>query len=366
MSERVTLRIGREDFDGWESVSISGGIERASSDFALSITERFPGEVNPSRIYPGDACEILIGTDRLITGYVDAVQPSYDSASHTIAASGRSKTGDLVDCSVVDRESFRNLDIEQIAERMAAPYGVIVVAEEDVGTKIPKFRVQRGEPVWDAIERAARTKGLLVTDDTQGRLVLTRAGNQVATDALVYGANILKGSANFNASERFSEYICRGQRAGTDDDFGAATVNQAQSEPDVEVTRRRVLVIDAEGRGDRDSCRARAAWEAATRAAKAAEATYTVRGWRQSDGLLWAPNQLVQTTDPLIGVDGQLLIVERTFTLDDTGGEITTLLVGPPDGYLLFTPPERKKLRRTAVFPIASGTAAQRVPVNVI
>jgi hypothetical protein len=41
----------------------------------------------------------------------------------------------------------------------------------------------------------------------------------------------------------------------------------------------------------------------------------------------------------MLVVDTELLIVERTFGLTNQGGEITTLRLGPPDGYRLIKGP---------------------------
>lgn len=341
MTERVRLRIRSQDFDGWESVSIGSGIERAASDFALSVTERFPGEPNPARIFPTDPCEILIGDDLVMTGFVDKVEPSYDARSHTIAVSGRSKTQDLIDCSITERRGFENRRIDQIAQAIADEYNVSVEVQEVLEDIIPRFRTQKGETPFEAIERLARTFGLLVTDNRFGQLVLTRGASLAATDSLITSENVLSASASYDASQRYSQIIVRGQRFGSDDDYGRSLFGATVEELDTEVPRRRALIVDAESLGNVCTFRQRAQWEAAARAARAASFTYTVQGWRQSDGELWTPNQRVNVADKLIGIDTELLIVERTFELDNSRGMTTTLQLGVPEAYQLVVPGKR-------------------------
>ncbi|UVO19116.1 hypothetical protein KN217_05230 [Stutzerimonas stutzeri] len=96
--------------------------------------------------------------------------------------------------------------------------------------------------MFESIDRLITQKALLATEDGEGQQILTRAGRLRAGTALDTGMNILTGSASLDFKERFSEYICKGQRAGNDQGFGAAVVQSAAS-----VTRRRVIELRAEG-----------------------------------------------------------------------------------------------------------------------
>jgi len=95
----VRLLINGQTYAGWISVRVSAGIERQARDFALEATDRWPGQTDiPRRIQPGDACQLYLGADLVLTGYVDATPIRYDGTSVSVAVRGRSKTADLVDC----------------------------------------------------------------------------------------------------------------------------------------------------------------------------------------------------------------------------------------------------------------------------
>ncbi|MNJ69299.1 phage late control protein GPD [compost metagenome] len=91
----------------------------------------------------------------------------------------------------------------------------------------------------------------------------------------------------------------------------------------------------------------RANWERGNRMGKALQATYTVQGWRQSNGALWRHNTVVRVIDPLIGFDRDMLIAEVTYSLNDQG-TTTTLVVGPPEGFEPepSDPLKRRKLKK--------------------
>lgn len=370
-ADRVTLLVNGVDYGGWKSVRIGAGIERQARDFELAVTDRWPGSDIPRRVAPGDLCRVRIGSDLVLTGYVDSTPISHDGSTVTISIKGRSKTADLVDCSaIVEPGQFKGRTVQQIAAELATPYGIEVVAAVDTGAAIADHQIQQGETAFESIDRLLKLRALLSTDDAEGRLILTRAGSARAATDLVVGQNVLTGSADLDFKDRFSEYRVKGQRtaevaASSDDeeddddadgsdasgpdiaaltDSAAATTQVLSTHTDSGVTRRRVLVIVADGQPDGATARDRARWEAAYRAGKSYEAMYTVQGWRQAGGQLWLPNQLVRVKDPIIGFDLDMLIAEVTFSLSESG-TTTTLKVAPKAAYELLpeTPGKKKK-----------------------
>ncbi|MGY0794337.1 phage baseplate assembly protein [Azospirillum argentinense] len=362
----VRLLVNGTDFGGWKSVRIAAGLDRQARDFELSVTDRWPGSDVPRRIAPGDACQVFIGADLVLTGFVDATPISYDADTVTVGVKGRSKTADLVDCSAIHEPGqFKGRKVDQIATELAAPYGVAVLAAVDTGAPIADHQVQQGESVFESIDRLLKLRALLSTDDAEGRLVLTRAATARAATDLVVGENILTGSADLDCKDRFSEYRIKGQRAadGDDDDGGdedggpdigallgaAAPTSQVVAvQADTAIRRRRVLVIVADGQPDGGTARERARWEAAHRAGKSFEATYTVQGWRQGDGRLWVPNALVRVRDPVIGFDVDMLVSAVSYSLSEAGS-VTTLTVAPQAAYELLPEPPKAKGKKGAV-----------------
>jgi prophage tail gpP-like protein len=348
---RVRLVVNGAEYGGWKEVEITAGIDRQARDFDLSVTDRWPGSDLARRIAPGDECRVYIGADQVLTGYVDATPISYDAKAITVGIRGRSRTADLVDCSAIHEPGqWQGRKVEQIAADLAQPYGVQVLTAADTGPPIADHQIQQGETVFESIDRMLKLRALLSTDDAHGRLVLTRAGTDRAATGLVVGENVLSGSAGLDFKDRFAEYIVKGQRAATDDDWltgdgedaeldeapAAAAVSQVEAQqPDTGIARTRKMVIIADGQPDGGTARDRARWEAAHRAGRSYQATYTVQGWRQGDGRLWIPNQLVRVRDPIIGFDMHMLIAEVTYSLSDAGS-IATLTVAPRAAYELL------------------------------
>jgi len=380
----VRLLVKGQEYGGWKSVRIEAGIERQARSFDLEVTDRWPGQTDiPRRIQPGDPCQVYIGEDLVMTGYVDATPIRYDGKTIGVGVKGRSKTADLVDCCPIEAgkstaakrsdggawkevvgpdgkrsavvtappkaaTQWRHQKMESIAAALAAPYGVRVIAEVDTGKVIPDHQVQIGETVFESIDRMMRLRHVLSTDNEKGDLVFIDPGSTgTAGTALELGNNILSASTELDYKGVFSEYIVKGQRAGSDEQYGADVAEEEGSADDYGPTtltgdtatatdarakRRRVLVIKQSGQADDGTCKERAEYERAHRAAKALQTSYTLSGWRQGDGRLWIPNLLVRVRDPVIGFDTDMLIAETAWILDGEGMR-TEIKVGPPDGY---------------------------------
>ncbi len=359
----VTLRVNGRNFAGWQGVAITRSIEQAASSFTLQATPRYPGEPNPIRIVPGDAkCAVFIGGEKVITGWIDSLAPTLDATAAKLTVAGRSLTCDVVDCSAEHKPGrWHGVKAEQIARELVKPFGIEVAVLCDTGAPIARHAVERAESVFECLDRLARMRGLLVTDDQFGRLVLTRTVYQRAETGIVEGGNLLGGSSKFDASAVFSKYTVHGQTAGNDEDFGDTVAQITGEAVDPGVKRYRPLVIQAENHCNAATAKARAQWEAATRLGKSTEATVHVLGWRQvPGGPLWAPGLTVHVKSADLGLDGDFLITDVTFTLNEQGTR-TTLALALPDAYK--TEPVKVKSRGAgAAWIVGKVTAIDTAP----
>jgi prophage tail gpP-like protein len=337
-SNTVTLRVNGLVYGGWKKVRITRGIDRACADFALTVSERWPGMTTAQPIRPAQACQIYIGSDLALTGFIDDVSVEADDKEHTIEVRGRSKTMDIVDSSVATPPSqWLNSKLEAIAAAMAAPYGIKVVTQTDTGDPIPLHQVQQGETVFEAVDRMARFRAVIVTDDRNGNLLLTTAAtNGIANGSLVTGANVKKIRATFSARDRFNAYEVKAQVPGTDFDFGEAASGPTGTAVDPAMRASRKLTVVAEVASDTKRCQQRAEWEKSVRFGRSISAEYRVNGWRQPNGSLWTENTLVPVRDAISHIDATLLISTVEYLLNDQDGMVCELNVGPKEAFELF------------------------------
>lgn len=336
MSDDIQLFVRSKIYGGWKSATVTRSLDAISGKFDLQVMDKWTPNTARFVIFPGDACQVKVNGATLITGYVDKAAPSYDANSHGININGRDKTMDLVDCSaIVKGNQMNGLTLAGMVNALAKPFGIKVISQVEAGPAFAAFAIQPSETVWQVIDRAARQRFAVVTTDGEGNAVISDIGETRATDALIEGRNIKAASADYDYSQRFSEYIIKGQAAAASDGWEPATVAVVQTAKDPNVTRYRPKIINAEAQASDGSASNRAQLEAATRAGQSTKITVTVQGWAMSDGKLWPLNAIVRITSPLLSIDDDMLISQVKFNISSESGITTELELKRPDAYLL-------------------------------
>lgn len=341
----VTLLVGGRRYGGWKSVRVTRSIESLAGSFALDVSDRWGAQDEPWPIAEGDPCRVEIDGTVVIDGYVDQRRLSATATARTLSYTGRDRAADLVDCSaVLSNYTFRNLTIADFAAALAQPFNVRVSVQAGLTlARRSKIVVQPGDKAYEAIAREAAPAEVLLVSDGDGGILITRAGTARAA-SLVEGENVLTAEVEHDSADRYHRYRITTQVAGTDEAAGEATRIQAEA-TDPAVRASRVLLIRPDRGYSLTDARRRADWEARIRAARAATATITVLGWKQSNGVLWPLNALTRVKCPrLIGIDGEALISQVDHTISESG-QVTQLRLVRPDA---FTPEPQATVKTTS------------------
>ena len=216
----VTLVIGGMSFTGWAGVTITQNVDSCADQFSLSAPFD-PSFVNLlSSLQPWTVCYIYIGSDLVLTGYLEKFDTHHDDKSRKTVVEGRSKTGQLVDCIVPGAANHQFAGtLQQIASQLCQPFGITVGGQYDTGTLYPIIDTE--ETIFKFLDRCAQGKavnGMVIPGLTQaiakiscdglGRLVIQPpypGGSPVAS--LIEGKGpYLGGDTSYDASKRFSQY----------------------------------------------------------------------------------------------------------------------------------------------------------------
>lgn len=339
MQPDVRLKVDGSLYGGWQEIRIRRSIQQVAGMFELAVTERWSGQDTPRPIRPGAACQVLVDEVPVITGYVDDVQAGYDANSHTVAVSGRDKTGDLVDCSA-PLFQWPNQTILSAAERLCQLFGIAVSAETDVGGKFATYASNPGDSVFASLDGAAKIRGVMLLSDGNGGLVIARAGTERIPAMLRSGENILAAAATFSHRDRFSTYTVTGQQEAKDeDDYAETAFHLSAKSLDPVIARHRPLTILADKLIDRKQTQQRADYERNVRYGKSQQLQVTVQGWYYDARNLWPINRRVAVKDDFLGIDADLLITDVESSLNDSGTR-TVLTLAPPEGFDLVPVPE--------------------------
>ncbi|MEM7422095.1 MAG: phage baseplate assembly protein [Pseudomonadota bacterium] len=322
--DRVEVVTAGEIFTGWLRASIERGVDRLASSFSMVVAEK------PWPIAPGDAVEIRLGGERLVTGFVDQVEPRYDAGQHLISVSGRSRTCDVIDCpSAAVPGQWSGLTTEEITRALVEPFGIAVTLEGPPGEALREFRIEQGRRVGDMIEEVARLHGLLATDDPAGDIILITPGERRADGRIVRGENVLRARATARQTDRFSVYRIKAQRPSDDQSGATAAAGILAEANDDQVHRYRPMIITPPRPLDEPAAREMAEYERRVRFGRSYEASFTVQGWRQGGGSIWRPGDLVSVSDDWLRLDGEMLIASCRYAYGPDGQTTEINLVRP-------------------------------------
>lgn len=373
MSDDVTLTVNGERHEGWKSVQVRLSVEDIAGSFAVTYRDRWGERGDPFPIREGDEVAVSVEDELVITGYVDDYEVEYDAENVALKACGRSKAGDLVDCSekFAPRVETTLLDIGQA---ICDPFGIgfsfgdaAVAADPAFQRPLQRFGVEPGETAFDALSRLVRYRGALLVSTPEGNVEVVRAGStRVTQTVLQYGRNILRGSYSGSTRERFSKYTMLGQVPGDDRWQGKQMAVSVAVADDEHVPRYRPTVMMTDDAITFAELEKRVNFERNARAGRAERISYDVVGWTHAPGetsnlvgttlgrapsKVWRQNKLVKVTDDLLGVDDYLLIA--CVTLDRTleGGKRARLDLCKPEAFDVLEVPEpcikkRKRRRR--------------------
>lgn len=354
LSESIILRVGTKVYDAWESIELERSIENVSSGFKVSFSDRWRDSLEEWPLVPGKPLRVNIGDIAVVNGFIDGLSVSVDGDSRKMDITGRDKVSDIIDCSAFGSNELKDVSIEDIAIKYAYElFGIKVIVETDIGENFKVWTTNQGETVFETLQRAAKQRGVMLQSNEDGDLVITNrsskkaelpsnqnlqasfdfvasAASEAGTDtsevSLIQGENVLEASANYDLTDRYSDYLIKGQGPSIDG-FSGKKANQIEATAkDIGMPRFRPLMIITDGNIDQAGAKKRANWEASTRAAKSMQVSVKVQGWLEKPGgKLWRPNTLCRVEIPFIGIKGTLLISSVLYSkgADGTFTDIT-------------------------------------------
>jgi prophage tail gpP-like protein len=343
----VLIEINGVAYDGFIDLAVSREFTRVANQFVFTIAPNpnFPVLVN-------NTCKITINGQTIINGYVEIKSTMYNSTTHTITIEGRDKTCDLVDSSAGPNISFNpGLTLPEIIENCLKQLGItdikifsnVTVTPFDRSTEIG---ADIGVTMFDFLEKLCRVKQVIMTTDGNGNILLDRASKTPISTYLLNEEgselnNILNASARYDYSKLFNTYngICSSNPNGalsvvqTPEEMSNNPIKPAVNK---DIRKSRQYYFIPEAIATVEDVNLRVQWKRDTDKAQALVYACTIDGIiAREDGILWAPNLLVNVVDIFAGVNGQFLITSVVHHISRDGGATTDLVMVSQDAFRL-------------------------------
>lgn len=351
---QLYLSVNNAQVFGWQQISVARGIERCPSTFELLLTERNPQNAKIVDIVPGMPCQINIGSDILLVGYVVTAVREISADKHVVHVNGASKCVDLVDADGIfsaepgTPATAKNfLNVLEMATDICLPFGITVTSKATSYITVPLYYINRGETAYQIIETFSRYSGLLVYDGTDGNLILSPVGTDTHTGVISQSPNTQDAASELTVQERFTEYDVFYSTSDTyNNPLQANQLHGSATDPNWPVRadgkpryRPKFIVSDQSFYGT-DAANFLANYYANRLAGRSQKVAITVSGWRDKAGLLWEPNRLVALDLPILKLTNVFWILSSVnFTLSEEGGQMSQLEFMPPSAFEVNTVP---------------------------
>jgi prophage tail gpP-like protein len=332
---RVYIEIGGSSVDGtpgeriagWQGLQVVRSIDSAADAFSFDIPfNPSPENLRRFRPYLNQRVRVFADDELVISGYLEMVTATTSAGQRTLNLQGRSVTGVLIDWSAGPPFQFQGLTFNQIANKIAHPY--LVYATPDT-KQLDDVQIEPGQTVYQFLSSLASVNGLYgraVAD--QEAIQFVTLGNTAPVADLVEGDSPVQSvSAMHDVTKLHHTYQIIAEADGNPDI--SASVTDRRMAPAI---RGKKIVQPSQTSADYTAAarllRSRATIESYSPSA-------TVTGWTYGKGKFWRGGDVVRVYAPgAFIVKPSLLIIQRaTFTLDESGGQVTTLEMALPETF---------------------------------
>lgn len=334
----LSLKINNAVIQHFTNCRITRSIDTISDGFSLTLHESFEILGDPGNFLE-QPVEILIHNETVLKGIIEQV-----SCNEALELSGRELTGDLIDCEIETKNQFNNITLSELIRALIKPYGIKLRSES--AELFKSFRIESNETAFKAIKRACSMKGVHVYSDGLGHLKLGNPGKKKSGE-LSDGNNLLTKSVSLDNSRRFHSYTVMGKSVVTGSGWDKKKTRIKGTATDAGIRKSRKKIIQASGDMNQSQADKLAAWEAASRRAKALKVSASVQGWKTSDKL-WTPGETSRVKIPDYAIDQDLLIKSVSFEFGSDSGSVTSLELIPADALTpkpVISKKEKKKTK---------------------
>jgi prophage tail gpP-like protein len=363
----IQISVGGNDYGNFTTANAKMSLDQLSGSFNFTAVST---KAIPLPFSNGEACKILVDGKTVITGFIENIDVGYKDDKHTIIIKGRDKTADVIDSSIKKVKISPPVSLKQAIRTVLDDInstGIEIIEQVttvDFNKAEEKLNGKIGEGAFDFIEKLARKRQVLLTRDGLGNIVITNGigfdgGGAVQNIIGADGNNIKSANISYDQTKRFRTYIVKSQLNPVALNFAGETspkevTSQSGTATDEAIRATRQCVKKAENSSSSKQAESRAIWEANIRKARGRVYSCEVKGFRDHKGNLWQPNQIVQVVDEFCDINAKMLLNTVEFSLDTSGGSITTMGLVDSNAYTLdLSDPKSEKLgKKTEAMPV--------------
>lgn len=326
MNNEIRIIQNNKEIVGWKAVQVHRSLDSLAHGFSFHQVPSKNGKIISINEY--DPIAIFLGDVRILTGYVDSLSLSRSENGVNYSFQGRTKTSDLIDCSVeMKPTSWKNISLVALIGELIKPYGLSVSIQEGIKVteNFDKFTVELGESVNEAIQRACGLRNIIPTVDAFGNVLLTRVTESDYLHTLQAKHNFTELTQNLEFKLRYSDYTVIGANDSAGSKVSDNDLRSQGTAKDESFGRYRFLCVSHTDRITNASAKSLALWESRIRYGKSINLSVSVPYWTFSDKLIWHPNQIHYIIDKELNIDNTFLLNGVDFIYSEQQGKRSNL-----------------------------------------
>lgn len=329
----VAVLIDGRRFRFWENIRVTRSIDAMDVlEFSAPFESGLQTFRETFRPFSYKPVVVTVGGVPLFTGTMIGSMPAVDSTRRAIVVSAYSTPGVLNDCTAPASAypiEYNDQGLREIATTLAQPFGIAVSFDADQGAVFERAASGTTEKVLDFLTKLAQQRGLIISSDEKGKLLIQQSVNGGAPVAVLsQGASpVLSVTPFFNPQQYYSHVT------GID----PVIVGLEGSQFTVKNSRLQGVVRpitfdapDSSGGGINSAVRAKAGRMFGSMASYSID----VSTWRDPAGNLWKPNTSVKLQAPGAMIYSSYEFIVRSVTFSkDAGAEVATLNLVIPGSF---------------------------------
>lgn len=207
---KVTLQVRDTIFAFWEALEITRDIDAVSS-IRLSAPFYYKAQGFKENFQPFGYAPIKVNVSgkSLFTGTMIDCSPVIEPDRKVIAVNAYAKCGVLADCTAPITSlplEFNNLNLQQIASRLAEPFKIGVVFKAEPGAAFERVACDPDKKILDFLTDLAKQRGLVISSTEDGELLFWRSTDSTSVARLEQGTSpLISVTPSFNPQEFYSE-----------------------------------------------------------------------------------------------------------------------------------------------------------------
>ena len=326
MSNKVEIFCNDNLIESFNDFSLTKSIENFCNSFSFTITNKMANDIF---LAEGSRIRISIADENQFAGLVESINHSQTSNSHSITVQGRDKTGELIDSYIIAKQYKQNdfLKLLRLVLNDNGYQNIKITSDIKILPKLvgKSFIPEKEEKIFSFIDRLARQLRVILITDSDGDILITREGADLAVGGLDASNNIISTSLDIDTSESY-KYIKIIGNIKTDQSKKRLTQGKEIIDERSQTNKR--LIVNIGNNTNRQNIESIANWYMAVKRGKGARYNATVQGFltNNTTGLLWQANTTVILKDSKKGINGLFLIQNVNYSQSLEGSKTDLIL----------------------------------------